>query len=100
MNRTTVLQIPMSKSLRDGAGKAAKEMGFSSLQETIRVFLKQLEERFLTLSFEPKAEQLSPKAIRRYNKIIDEIDSGREPIYETESVDDLLNQLYGRKNTV
>lgn len=93
MNGTTVLQIPMSKSLRDGAGRAAKEMGFSSLQETIRVFLKQLEERFLTLSFEPKAEQLSPRAIKRYNKIIDEIDSGKVKLESFDSDEEMFSYL-------
>jgi hypothetical protein len=38
----TVLQIPMSKTLRDKATQAAKEQGFSSLQEYVRVFLTAL----------------------------------------------------------
>ena len=93
MNGTTVLQIPMTRARRDGAVRAAKEMGFSSLQETVRVFLKQLEERFLTLSFEPRAEQLSPRAIKRYNKIIDEIDSGKAELKSFDNVDDMFSYL-------
>jgi hypothetical protein len=38
----TILQIPMKKELRDKAAIKAGELGFSSLQEPVRIFLKQL----------------------------------------------------------
>lgn len=41
MSRTT-LQIPLDTALRKEAETAAKEQGFSSLQELVRVFLKLL----------------------------------------------------------
>lgn len=34
----TVLQIPLSKDLRVKSLKAAEDLGFSSLQEVVRVF--------------------------------------------------------------
>ncbi len=38
----TILQVPMKKELRDKAAIKAGELGFSSLQEPVRIFLKQL----------------------------------------------------------
>lgn len=38
----TVLQVPMSKELRRAAEKQAKKMGFSTLQDAVRFFLKKL----------------------------------------------------------
>ncbi|MDZ7586539.1 MAG: hypothetical protein U0946_02185 [Patescibacteria group bacterium] len=97
---TTIIQVPVSKSLRNSAVAAAAEFGFSSIQESIRVFLKQLANKKLTISFAPKTVQLSPQAAARYDKMIDDIESGKEPVYKTENIDDLLDQLYGKKNPV
>ncbi len=88
----TILQVPMSKELRDQAASQARNMGFSSLQETVRVFLGKLAQGQVNIKFE-EAVQLSPKAIKRYNKIIDEIESGKEKVYSAKSVDDLMKQL-------
>ena len=41
----TIIQVPIEKSLRDQALHASSEMGFSSLQESIRLFLSQLAKR-------------------------------------------------------
>ena len=69
MNGTTVLQVPMSRSLRDEATRAAKEMGFSSLQEAVRVFLTLLEERKLKLVFELKSSPSTSTDEVRYAKL-------------------------------
>lgn len=37
-----VLQVPVDATLRKDAERQALEQGFSSLQEAVRVFLKQL----------------------------------------------------------
>lgn len=99
MNKT-IIQVPVSKSLRDDAALAAIEAGFSSLQESIRVFLSQLAQKKLTISFSPKPIQLSPKAAARYDKMVDDIKSGKEPVYEAENINDLLDQLYGKKKII
>jgi antitoxin component of RelBE/YafQ-DinJ toxin-antitoxin module len=96
----TIIQVPVSKSLRDQAAAAVKELGFSSIQESIRLFLTQMADRSLSFSFKPKPVKLSPKAIKRYNKILDDIESGKEPVYEAKNVNDLLDQLYGKKDPV
>ncbi len=48
-----VLQVPMSKELRENATSMAISQGYSSLQEMVRVFLRQtiekkIETRFVT----------------------------------------------------
>ena len=74
----TVLQVPLDASLRKDAEKQALEQGFSSLQEAVRVFLKQLTKGVAGITFEKEETiQLSPRAIKRYDKMIDDIESGR-----------------------
>ena len=51
---TTILQVPIDKSLRNQAAAAASNLGFSSLQEAVRVFLTQLADKNVKISFEPK----------------------------------------------
>lgn len=92
MNRTT-LQIPMSIDLRKQAEKQALEQGFSSLQEAVRLFLNKLARGSIGISFE-KSVQLSQKAIKRYNKIDEDIKKGKN-IYHAKDVDDLMRQLRG-----
>lgn len=72
----TILQIPINKNLRDQAASKAAKMGFSSLQEAVRIFLNKIATGEINVTFE-ETVQLSPKAIKRYNKMIDEIESGK-----------------------
>lgn len=88
----TILQVPMSKELRDRASFKARNMGFSSLQETIRVFLGKLAQGEVNIKFEETA-QLSPKAIKRYNKMIDEIESGKVKTKSFSDIDSMMKHL-------
>lgn len=89
---TTTLQIPINKTLRQQATVAAERLGFSSLQETVRVFLKKLASGEIGIRFE-ETVQLSPKAINRYNKIIDEIESGKAKTKTFSDVASLMKHL-------
>ena len=91
MNTRAVLQVPVNSSLRKEAEKQALAQGFSSLQEAVRVFLKKLAQGAIGVTFEERVT-LSSKAIKRYNKIIEEIKQGRN-VFEAKSVDDLARQL-------
>lgn len=92
MNQT-IIQVPIAKSLRDQAALAASDFGFSSLQESIRVFLSQLAKKKLTISFAPKTVQLSPEASARYDKMIEDIESGKKKVYTAHSAEELINHL-------
>lgn len=98
----TTLQVPVNSNLKSRATKAAKSMGFSSLQETVRLFLTKLArgDMKVELTSLNADEYVSPKAIARYDKMIKDIDSGKEPIYGATSIKDLMDQLDGRKRPV
>jgi len=94
-----VLQVPMSKELREKATLVAISQGYSSLQETVRIFLTQLAGHKIETGFYPvvKEVQLSPKAIRRYNKILDGIDSGKRKLFTAHSAEELIEHLSKNK---
>lgn len=90
----TVLQIPLSKELKVSAEKAAEEAGFSSLQEVLRVFMKKFANKKIDLAFKEEVTYLSPKAEKRYAKIMHDIESGKEKVYTARDADDLIKQLH------
>lgn len=87
-----VLQIPLPKELKLDAEKAALDYGFSSLQEILRVFIKKLASKTVSLTFEDNAVHLSPKAERRYLKAMEDFKKGRN-VYYAKDVDDFFKQL-------
>lgn len=91
----TTLQIPMDTTLRIRATKAAKTMGFSSLQETVRLFLHKLAAgaMHLELTTLNADEYVSPKALARYDKMVKDIDSGKVKTTVAHSVKELMEQL-------
>lgn len=96
MDTRVILQVPLSKSLKEQAEATASDYGFSSLQEIIRVLLKKLAKRELTLSVTQNNEEeivhLSPAAEKRYKKAVEDIKAGRN-ITKTENTDELLKLL-------
>ncbi len=87
----TILQVPVSKELKDKAEQAATRQGFSSLQESVRIFLAKLSQGNLKISFEPVVK-LSPKAESRYEELSKDIGSGRN-IEAVGSTKDLISKL-------
>ncbi len=66
----TILQVPMDKALKDRATLAAQRQGFSSLQEVMRVMATKLADEQVEFKLEEKTERISPKAEKRYAKMI------------------------------
>lgn len=91
MNSTT-LQIPINKNIRDQAASTAEKMGFSSLQEVVRLFLNKMAAQEIDVIFE-QTVQLSPKAAKRYDNMIDEIESGKVKIKSFSDTDSLMRDL-------
>lgn len=89
---STILQIPIDKNIRQKATSYAEKMGFSSLQEVVRLFLNKVATGEIDVAFEQNV-QLSAKAINRYNKIIDEIESGKTKTKSFTDVDRLMKHL-------
>ena len=90
----TVLQIPLPKELKLSAEKAALDAGFSSLQEVLRVFMRKFASKKIDLAFEEeRVVYLSEKNDKRYEKMMKDIESGKEKIYHAKDVDDFIKQL-------
>ena len=90
--KTTIIQIPINRQLRDKAKKVADEQGFSSLQEVIRVFLNQFADRNLEVGFTPTI-QLSTDADNRYAEMVKEIESGKIKPKNISSTGQLMKHL-------
>lgn len=90
---TTILQIPLKKSLKSSALEVAEEYGFSSLQDIIRLILTKLARRELVVSIEEPLMRLSRRNEKRYLKMSEDFRKNRN-VYHAEDVDDLIRQLH------
>ena len=89
-----ILQVPMSKELKEKAEAVSFDMGFSSLQETIRVLLAKLSKKELSVRIEEveKVVHLSKAAERRYARITKDIKAGKN-IYKPTNKDEFFKLL-------
>lgn len=88
-----ILQVPMSKSLKEKAEAVARDEGFSSVQEIVRLILNKIAKKQISVSITAgEVIKLSPVARRRYKKIEEDIQKGRH-IHKATDVDDFLKQL-------
>ena len=91
---TTILQIPISKSLREEAVGVAKDSGFSSLQDVVRLMITKFARREIGVTLEQfPAVKLSAKNDRRYSKMVNDVLSGRVKTKSFDNVDDLMKDL-------
>lgn len=94
MNKV-IVQIPVSKQLRDSAERMAEEYGFSSLQEVLRVFMKRFSNHSVALTFEENMP-LSFSSEKRYRSIDRDI-AKKKNIHSAKNVKQLMQQLHGGK---
>lgn len=92
MNRT-VLQIPIAPLLRQQAEAASLDLGFSSLQDAVRLLLHKLARRELAVAVQDESIRLSKKARERYAKMDQDFHSGKN-IYHAKDADDVWRQLH------
>ena len=88
-----ILQVPVSNDLRVEALAASREMGFSSLQEAVRVLLSKLANRQLTIQVEETIIPLSTRSEKRYAGMDKDFQSTKN-IYKAGNADDLMRQLH------
>lgn len=88
----TVLQVPIGLELKNEAEQTAQAQGFSSLQEVVRVFLSRFAEKQIEITFE-KSVQLSPHAIKRYDKMTRDIQRGNIKTKTFTDVNSLMKHL-------
>jgi hypothetical protein len=94
MNRV-ILQVPVTRDLRDAAENTALDFGFSSLQEALRVFMTKMANKQVTLSFEDKTEYLTDvqeKVLaKKYNKFLADKKNGKT--FVAHSTEGMFSQL-------
>lgn len=90
-----IVQVPMTKELKKKAESVSSDMGFSSLQETIRVLLNKLakKEFILKVSETEEITYLSKTAKEKFKKAVKDIKAGKN-ITKTENIDELLSLLH------
>lgn len=89
----TVLQIPIAPLLRQQAEAASLDLGFSSLQDAVRLLLHKLARRELTVTIQEEIVTLSKKAKARYTRMNKDFRTG-ENVYSAKNKDDFLKQLH------
>lgn len=90
---STILQIPITKSFRDQVSDVVIEMGFSSLQDYLRLIMKKTLTKEINVTVGPKPIMLSTRNAKRYEKMVDDVLSGKEKVKSFDNVDDLFDDL-------
>ena len=93
------INISVTEEQKNFVDQLVNKLGFANRSELFRTMIRMVKANPKIVE-EPKVVQLSPSAIKRYNKILDDIESGKETLYEARDVKDLLDQLYGRKSPI
>lgn len=90
-----VIQTPVTPELRREAEQAAREQGYSSLQDAIRMYLQKLARREVRVQLQEQFPpvKLSKTAIKRYDKMTRDIESGKVRLKWFNGVDDLMRDL-------
>ena len=91
----TILQVPVSKDLKDKAEEAANKQGFSSLQESIRIFLTKLANNKLEITIQEPV-RLSEASEKRYSKQTIDFEKNKN-VSSAKNVEELMHQLNGNK---
>ncbi|MEK7611676.1 MAG: hypothetical protein AAB486_04900 [Patescibacteria group bacterium] len=81
----TILQVPITKTLKRDAKLVAASYGFSSLQDLIRMMLTKLANRQLTIQFIEQPVSLSKKNERRYGRMERDFEEGKN-VYAAKDV--------------
>ena len=90
----TVVQIPVTTDLRDQAYQMAISQGFSSLQEAMRLVMHRIARGSLRFDVysEPAPLKLSDKAVKRYDKMDQDLKAGKN-FKTANGTNDLLKKL-------
>lgn len=90
-----IVQIPTDNKLKDKTSKTAREMGFSSLQEILRVFMAKLAKREVSVSLEENVEYLTPQEEsvlqQGYKEFLEEEKKGKTLV--AHSAEEMVKQL-------
>lgn len=74
--QNTILQVPINKNTRNQAASRAEKMGFTSLQEVVRLFLNKIAAGEVNVTFE-ETVTLSDKNDKRCARMIEDVETGK-----------------------
>ncbi|MBN1331512.1 hypothetical protein JW978_01335 [Candidatus Dojkabacteria bacterium] len=93
------LQVTIETKVKERGEKAAQEMGFSSLQELIRVFIANLDRSDYQVGFTP-IRQATEEEERGIAASMDDIRKGRYKILKSEEdIDKYFDELRDSNNS-
>jgi hypothetical protein len=93
MIKTTIIQVPVEKKVRDQVEREAKLQGFSSIQDMVRLFFAHVINKQMTVRFEEPPVQLSKRAAARYDKMTEDYLAGKVVSKQFTSVKELMKDL-------
>lgn len=84
----------MQRELKTSAEAVAHDYGFSSVQDAIRMFLRKLAKREVSVGiYEEEAVTLSKRGQARYRKMEQDFRTGKNISYAKDA-DDMIKQLH------
>lgn len=86
------INISVTQEQKKLVDKLVEKLDFANRSELIRTLLRRVEASPEVLK-EPKIVKLSPKAAKRYDRMVEEIESGKAKTKTFNSVDDLMEDL-------
>ena len=90
---TVILQVPMARSFRDEIADFVEKTGLSSIQDYVRLLFKKSLSGELGVHIGPKPIVLSTRNAKRYDKMVDDVLSGKVKVKKYTNVDDMLYDL-------
>lgn len=94
----TILQIPITKTLKREAKLVAVSYGFSSLQDLMRIMLTKLANKQLTIQISDQPIPISKKNEGRYLKMEKDLREGKK-FYTAKDVPSLMEHLNQKLHT-
>jgi len=92
MNTSTTLQVPLPKTLKASATVAARQQGFSSLQDLVRLMLTKLVRREITVRISEVPIKLSARAAKQYAQMDKDFKTEKN-IHTASSMKELMKDL-------
>jgi hypothetical protein len=93
MNKTTIIQVPVEKKVRDQVEREAKKQGFSSIQDLVRLFFTQVINKQVAVRFEEPPVRLSKKAAARYDRMTKDFEEGKVISKKYSSAKEFMDDL-------
>jgi Arc/MetJ-type ribon-helix-helix transcriptional regulator len=90
------MNISVTNEQQGFVDSLVKKLGFANRSELFRTLIRRVSVNPEIIA-EPK---ISKEAIKRYDKMVEDVRSGKAQTFKANSVNELLDHLHGRKNPV